>query len=367
MALLAALGVWIPQLARAAPADSTEGPAQSQRSTIIVAVTSDADPKLVEALKAASANLAAQGLVLEPVALKPGQRPAERAAALLRTDDVLGVFWLDDRDDELRVFLMASPTTAYLRRIPIEGSSREAAREAAWLIVESGSMALVSGAVPAMEHADAKALLPEPAPVEAAPEPTPEPKPTATAPSPTASPAPEQRVGGALVLGYLGEGLAAPVPWQSGIAASGVLDVGRHVRLALDYGVLLPWRSGAPTVRWRHRVGARVGPRVALSRRVAMHALVGASVEAMQWRHSTNPQTGWRVLATAGLDVGLTVSLIPALSLWFQPGLGVPLNRFSFVECQAQSTSCEGTARRVVLNPWATRPRVVAGLAWVFR
>ena len=344
------------------PPAAAELAPQEQPANIRVLIGPDTDPGLVEALKAAGTNLRAQGVSLQPVALEPGERAEQRAASLIAEPGALGVFWFDVHDAQVRVLLLTGPGQAYVRSVPVQGGSDETVREAVWLIVESGSLALVSGQAPAMQPAEVAVEPTSPkasqAPAEVAgPSPSGRETPDASALDPGA----RSTVTGGVVVSYLGEGVGSPIPWQSGLGLDGVLDLGQRIRLRLGYGALLPMR-GAPAIGWRHRAELYGGPRFTVGPRVTLHALIGAGVEAQQWRGSSSGENGWRAVALAGLDAGLTVRVLGPLSLWLEPGIGLPLNRFALVECDTGGQQCTGAARRVVLEPWRVRPRVRGGL-----
>ena len=383
---LAPLGIWV-ALVGATPATAAEpavveAPVEPETNasapapvatTIYVIRQPGADPQLLEALETARLQLGQQGLELSFVEPALGQTAASRARELVGEGQARGVFWLDERrPEELRVFLLDAQGSAHVRRIPVDPSGAEATREAVWLIVESGSLALAAGEQVAMEEAKAEDLEPEPKPEpepesESEPEPKPEPRPEPepeTEPKPELEPSPRPR--GAVALSYLGAGLGAAVPWNSGVALDGSVDLGVRWRVAVGYGLLLPWRSGDPVVSWRHRGELRAGPRVSIGSRLELYALLGGGVEALRWRTTSGGGGGWRVTGMVSIDGGLQVQLWSRLSLRFEPGAEVLLNRFEFVECAAGGSSCEGDARRVVLAPWRVRPRARLGLAVSF-
>lgn len=326
------------------------------------------DPGLRQVLQEAQAHLQAQGVELSLVEPEAGQTAAGRARTLVREGKARGVFWLDERDpEEIRVFLLDPQGSAYVRRVPVDPEGVEASREAVWLIVESGSLALVSGEAVAMEQAAAEDLRAEPE-VEPPLHPPSSSEPSAGDEEPVAPlPGPTEptalAVRGRVGLSYLGVGFARSIPWSSGVALDGALDLGPRWRLALGYGLLLPWRSGDPVVTWRHRAELRGGPRFEVHPRVELHALVGGGLEAVRWRERAGDGAGWRVTGLVGLDGGLSVRLVATLMLVVEPGVGLLINRFDFVECAQPAARCEGALRRVVLEPWRVRPRARVGLA----
>ncbi len=337
---------------------TSEAPAEvAATPKVVVLVPSDAQQKLVDALAAAGANLEHQGITLESMRLAPGERAVHRATALAEDPGTDGVFWIDVRSDAMRVWLLDESRSTYMRRVPIAPGAEETAREAVWLIVESGAVALVTGNAVAMDQATVEAEEATPPEPEPPADPTPE-----DAPKPT--PTPEQpRVRGGIVLGYVGEGVANPIPWQSGAGLGGYLDLGRFARLALDYEASFPVRADASTIAWRHRAAVRGGVHTGVGKRVGLHALASLGLEGQQWRSQQSSDDGWRAVASAGLDLGFTVRVFGPVSLWIEPGATVPLNRFAFVECRRGGTTCSGDERRVVLDPWPLRPRVRVGVS----
>jgi len=360
----------VPTLAAAAePTASdpvvTPDPPPSATTHVYVVTSPGTDPGLREVLDTARANLHAQGVELEQVEPTPGQTAAFRARALVSSGLARGAFWIDERrSGELRVFLVDHSGSTYVRKIPVEPTSPEASREAVWHIVESGSLAVAAGEVVGMEEAQAEDL-------EAQPRPQPEPTPPQTSPTPTAAPPQPQpetppssrRIVVGIGVAYLGAALAAEVPWSSGAAFDVTADLLGHWRLALGYGLLLPWRSGDPVVTWRHRVELRTGPRMSIGSRVELSLLAGGAMEALRWRTTTGDGGGWRPTALGTTDVGVGLRLVGNLWLVVEPGMEMVINRFAFVECEAVASRCEGAARRVVLVPWRIRPRARLGLA----
>lgn len=361
-----------PARAAAEPAASTTASAPtvatapaSEPMPIYVVRAADTDPRLLEALEAARARLEGHGVTLTVAAARPDETAAGRARALVAGGLARGVFWFDESTPgELRVFMLAGDGSAWVRRVPVDPQAAEATREAVWLIVEATGLALVAGEEVAMEQADdvlAEAQAPSPTPAEPT-SPAPRAREPIVAPAPSEAP-PRSRPTVRLGLAYVGDGLAAAVPWQSGAGLDAGIDLGTSWRLALGYGVLVPWRGGDPPVTWRHRVELRAGLRKAMGARVELYALVGGALEAVRWRASTGDGGGVRMLGLGTLDGGLGVRLAGELWLVLEPGLGVLGNRFDFVECAAGATRCDGMLGRVVLAPWRVRPRARMGLA----
>lgn len=337
----------------------------AQPTPIYVVRTAGTDPQLLEAIETARARLEGEGVALTVATLRPDETAAGRARALVAGGLARGVFWFDDATPgEIRVFLLDAAGSAWVRRVPVEPETAEASREAVWLIVEATGRALATGQEVAMEPAEPVLVESEPMMPEAAATPEPE---VARAPPPTMEP-PERerertrRPGLGLGLVYIGDGLARAVPWQSGVGIDGAIDLRAHWRLALGYGLMLPWRRGDPPVTWRHRVELRAGLRTA-SPRMELYALLGGALEAVQWRAITGDEGGVRMLGLVTLDGGLGVRLVRNLWLVLEPGASVLVNRFDFVECAAGATRCDGMLQRVVLAPWRVRLRARAGVA----
>ncbi len=360
------------------PEDASEDTAAAVRAPdVFVVVQPDTDPGLIEALDTAQAQLSGQGLSLARVERRADQTAAATARALLAEHSARGAFWLDIQPAEIRVFLLASDGAAYVRRVPVDAEGAEAGREAVWLIVESGSLALASGAEVAMEAAPVEDL--EPAPPEAEPQAPPRPAPTPTV-EPVVEPAPRhssprdaippgRRGVPPIQIGvdYIGEGLASTVPWQSGLGVDALLLPRPLWRVGVRYGLMIPWRGDDPPVTWRHSVQLRAGPALIVGRLLEVSLLAGGGVEALRWRNRTTGARGWRAMGTAGLDAGLQIFVVPGrLVLSIEPGAAVVFNRFAFVECEAAAPACQGDARAVVLDPWRVRPRLRAGLATFF-
>ncbi len=343
-------------------------------ATVYVVVGPDLDPRLAEALATARPELDARGLKLMVVKPDPELGAAARARALIGEGTARGVFWLDPQPHELRVFLLAADGSAYVRRVPVEPGGDEASLEAVWHIVASGSLALASGEGVAMEQAATDEIDPAPQGTVEDPAPAAGPSevvsPPGSAPTPAEEPdpvvaaaAPRTRVG----VGYVGEGIASSMAWQSGVGVDAMVRLSPRWRLSVGYAVMVPRRRDTPTVTWRHGGSLRAGPSFDVGRRLALYGLVGVGVEAVGWRGRSAAQRGWRVVGTAGADGGLSVMLVPSrLALVVEPGLGVVLNRFDLVECEQGAVACEGETRRVVMSPWRVRPRARAGLAVFF-
>ncbi len=348
--------------AQPAPAPAPGEPAAVEPTSIFVVEAPGTDPRLLDALATARVRLAGQGVVLEAVTPRPDETAAGRARALVAGGLARGVFWLDERTPgEIRVFLLDARGFAWVRRVPVEPEAIEASREAVWLIVEASGRALAVGEAVAMEQAPPEAIAEpdepgEPAVVEP-------PVASSLAPVPTPTPAAARRPRPWLGLAYLGDGLARAVPWQSGAALDGALDLGARWRLSLGYGALVPWQRGDPVVTWRHRGELRAGLRGMVGARLQPHGLLGGAVEAVRWRTAEGARGGLRVVGVATLDAGLGVRLVADLWLVLEAGAGVVVNRFDFVRCAAGATRCDGMLRQVALAPWRVRPRARAGVA----
>jgi len=341
------------------PPPDAEGP-----RPVAILLPLGTDPALLEAITTATTHLDNGGIELQPIEISRDISPVSYARSLIEEENTAGVFWLSSREpDKLRVLLLTAGGKGFIREVPVEADSPEASREAVWLIVVNGSRALASGEALAMAQASLEDLGPpeEPKPEEPKLEPPDEPKPEDPPPEP-----PPKKLGGGLAALYTGEGIGAPVPWQSGVGLSGFVDPGRLARVTLDYGLFLPWRSDDPVVTWRHQLLVRGGLRGDFGKFVTLHGLLGVGIEAVRWRGTLDDRQGWRAWGTASADVGLQVRLGGPAWLWIEAGGAALLNPFTFIECEADATQCEGDTRRVSLQPWGFRPRARAGVALRF-
>lgn len=339
------------------PPPDVEGP-----RPVAILLPLGTDPAMLEAIATATTHLGSSGIELQPIEISRDISPVSYARTLIDEENTAGVFWLSSREpNKLRVLLLTAGGKGFIREVPLEPDSPEASREAVWLIVVNGSRALATGEALAMAQASLEDLAPpeEPKPEEPPPEP---PKDDPPPEDPKPEEPPPKKLGGGVAAVYAGEGIAAPVPWQSGVGVTGFVDPGRLARITLDYGLFLPWRTDDPVVTWRHQVLVRGGLRGDLGRFVTLHGLLGAGIEAVRWR-GIDAREGWRAWGTASADVGLQVRLGGPMWLWIEAGGAALLNRFTFIECEAGATQCEGDARRVSLRPWGFRPRARAGVA----
>lgn len=343
---------------RAQPVPAPSAPDEAAAlPSVVVLVRTDADSSLISALEAARTTLNTEGIVLVVERIEPGLAASERATARAEGASVRGVFWIEERAGVVEVWLQDGLKRTYLRRVPngIEGG--QAAWESVWLIVESGAESLSRGGAVAMEPTelpseDTDASQPEPvvAPEVSAPEEV----------DPVTHPRPQPGVGGGFSLAYLGEGVGRSLPWQAGLSGRGFLDLGRWSRLALEYAVLFPRRESS-SLSWRHRVAMHGGVRRRVGKRWGIEALAELGAEAQRWRSPSGSAGGWRAVATSGVDVAASVRLGGPIWFWLSSGVGIPLNRVSYVECRRGATDCSGEDRRVALTPWPVRPRVRAG------
>ncbi len=349
--------------ARAAPAPEVSAADEvDARPRVLVLVDSDADRSLLSALEAARTTLDAEGLVLALEHLEPGQVASVAARQRVEGAAVHGVFWVEVGPGFIDVWLRDRDEKTYLRRVPGGVQSGEAAWESVWLIVESGAESLSRGGAVAMEPTE---LPQDPDPPPPMAEPTPAPVDVAeNAAEVEVAVKPRLVAATGLSLSYLGEGVGSAIPWQSGLSARGFVDLGRWPRLGLEYAVLFP-PGEASSVSWRHRVSMHGGVRRPLGARWAVEALAELGLEAQRWRSPSTGDEGWRAVATSGVGVAASVRLRGPLWFWVSTGVGIPLNRVSYVECRRGATRCSGEDRRVALTPWPVGPRIRAGFVVV--
>ncbi|MBK8717649.1 MAG: hypothetical protein IPN32_23330 [Deltaproteobacteria bacterium] len=210
-------------------------PGAHEITRVVVLLPAAGDRRLEDVVASVRANLPAAQVVLVELEADGDDTVSSRMAEAVRAakaQGARGVFWFDLRDpDQWRVYLHVPGRKALLRRrVPEAAASVEAAIEAMWLIVRSGSLALSRGVDVAMESVDPATVDPPPAP--ATPTVAPPRPPTAIAPPATAS---RRAPRWWWSLGYLGLGLARRVPWQSGGAIGLRYDVHRNVGIGLAY------------------------------------------------------------------------------------------------------------------------------------
>ena len=356
-----------PRVTSAAPSDAgadTDPPSDTNAvRPVVILLPLGTDPALLETIATATTHLENSGVELQPIEISRDITPVAYARSLIKEENTAGVFWLSSRKpDQIRVLLLTADGKGFIREVPVEADGPEASREAVWLIVVNGSRALATGEALAMAQASPEDLAPpeEQQPEEPPDEPPPEDDPPED--DPDEEPPPDT-LGGGFAAVYAGEGVASPVPWQSGVGFTGFLDPGRLARVALDYSLFIPWRRDDPVVTWRHQVQLRGGLRGDLGRLITLHGLIGAGIEAVRWQSNLDDRDGWRTWGTVSADFGLQVRLGGPVSLWIETGAAALLNPFDFIECEAGAAQCEGDARRTTLRPWIVRPRVRAGVS----
>jgi hypothetical protein len=349
------------------PSSGAEIASDASTQTKILVLLGADDREMRQALEAARTQLAARRIVLEPIEVDDRSTPDRAIARELGGEHAAqGVFWFDrSQPGEVGVFLAADDGSTFVRRVPVAAESSQASLEAVFLIVEHSSTALAAGVGVAMESVemDTGSQHDEPAPV-ANPE---EARSTQTIADDDSSPAramAQRRVRFGASVAYRGESFAADMPWQSGAALGVHLDVGRWLRLGLDYSFSAPWRADASPLIWRHGAGLHVGVRTNLTKRLELSGRLVGAVDLVHW--ATAEATDLRVVAVVGPDVLLRVHLFRGAFFELGPGVGIVLNRFAFIECEATATACEGDARRVALDPWRVRPRFQAGVGYRF-
>lgn len=340
-------------------------PAAHELTRVVVLLPSAGDRRLEDVVASVRANLPAEQVLLVELEADGDDTVSSRMAEAARAakgQGARGVFWFDLRDpDQWRVYLLVPGRKALLRRrVPEAAGSVEAAIEAMWLIVRSGSLALSRGVDVAMESVDPATVDPPPAP--AAPAVVASRPPIAIAPPATAS----RRVPRWWwSLGYLGLGLAGRVPWQSGGAIGLRYDVHRNVGIGLAYELVGGAALREPTALGvlRHGLGPMLAVGGAAGARVRLEARVFPALELLAWRAAAQGRRGVQPAAKLAGELVLAVVLIPRLRLELAPGFDVALTRPSFVRCGQGSPSCTGADREVALEPWRVRPRARVGLA----
>ena len=341
---------------------------------VVVLVPSIPDRRIDDVLASVRSNLPEGGGTLIEVGFEVDAQHADLLARRVAASreaavahDARGVFWLDVRQaGEYHVYLYVPARGQLLRRrVPEAAQSVEAAVEAMWLIVRSGTLALAKGAEVAMEAVDPATIEPAPPPVEA-PAPI---VPRAPAPSTTTSRA---GVGLWLSASYLGLGLGDAMPWQSGgqLEVSYAVPSRRRVaaRLGLSYaGVVGEVRSESLSIA-RHELAIAAGIGGAVGRRIRLEGRLLPAVDLLRWR--AGGDRGLEPAAKLATELLLRISTwSPARDPWprvtidLGAGADVGLGGFDFVRCGAGATACEGDAKRVALAPWRVRPRARAGLS----
>jgi hypothetical protein len=356
-----ALATWL--VAAPAPTDAPEvpqAPAEAEQPTrIVVILQPDTSEVVRQAVDAAAAQLDRQDVLLQTVPQSRSGSIADKRALAAR-HDARGVFWFGESDPGRIDVFLATPDAVFVRRVEVDPAAAQASVDATWHIVQSGSSALAMGQRVAMEEVK------EEAPPEPEPPPPAEPR-EPVAPKEgdgtTTDTAPRARV--ALTAGYLGEGFATAVPWQSGGAIGLIVDAGARARVGLEYGLLAPWSGGSPPIGLRHRVMVHVGVHRGFGARVDLGVRLAAAAEVLHWR-GTSGARGVRPMATIGPDATIEIRIVRGLFAYVALGASAVINRFAFVECEDGSDDCSGDRRRVVLAPWWVRPRAHAGLGWRF-
>lgn len=361
-----------PTLATAQPTSATETSDDAPKRTKILVLLATGDDDMQHALDAARAQLAARGIDLEPIGLSEGTAPTRSIARELTLAHAAeGAYWFDrSRQGEVGVFLAAHDGSTFVRRIPVGTESNQAGLEAVFLIVEHSSAALAAGARIAMEMVPARATAAEPLDAENEADPIPqEPPPVKDEPDdppPTPSPTTEPYTRLGVWAAYRGEAFASGVPWQSGAEIGAHLDVGRWLRLGVDYGFAAPWIRSALPVTWRHGPALHVGVRSTLTSHLEIAGRLVGALELVHWQSTDSDGLGFRLVGVVGADLLLRIRLSAGAFFELGPGVGVVLNRFAFVECEASSTSCDEDSRRVLVDPWRFRPRFHAGVGYRF-
>lgn len=356
------------------PADAEVPAVESTR--VVVLVPSIADRRIADVLASVRANLPDVGYAVIEVGFEVDADHADLLARRVAASreaaaahDARGVFWLDVRQaGEYHVYLYVPARGQLLRRrVPEAAQSIEAAIEAMWLIVRSGTLALAKGAEVAMEAVD-------PATIEAsAPTPTAPPVPVVRPePSPSRE-ATRDGLGLWLSAAYLGLGLGDAMPWQSGgqLEVSYAVPSRRRVaaRVGVSYaGVVAEARAESLTIA-RHELAIAAGIGGAVSRRVRLEGRLLPALDLLRWRAGAD--RGLEPAAKLATELLLRIAIgsrtrRTQVTIDLGAGADVGLGGFDFVRCDAGATACEGDAKRVALAPWRVRPRARAGLSLGF-
>jgi hypothetical protein len=330
------------------------------------------DPRIADVVAAVRANVPPDEFEIVSVKTPGPSTLGVRVVAAqdaASAHDARAVFWFDLRhEEEYLVYVYVRDRSAVLRRrVPEAAQSPEVAIETMWLIVRSGAMAIASGSDAGMEMVDPDQIKAE---VEAATKPK-EAEPEVVAPPPviaTSEHRPPDLRGVWLSFGYLGEGLARSMPWQSGGSIELAYAVHRFVKIGVGYGVVGGWPVRRPTEFHvlRHEVAAVLGIGGSVRPRLRIEARVLPAVELSQWRTPADDNAGLRVVGKAAAELVFRIWLVPQLALDLGGGASVAFNRFDFVLCEATAAECSGEDRRVVLSPWRVRPRARAGFSVLF-
>jgi hypothetical protein len=364
--ILALAGSPVPE-----PAEPAVEATDVEIDRVVLLVPQDGDRRIADVVAAVRANVPPDEF--EIVSVKT-QGPSTLGVRVVAAQDAAiehdarAVFWFDLRhDQEYVVYVYVRDRSAVLRRrVPGAAQSPEAAVEAMWLIVRSGAMAIASGSDAGMETVDPDQIAAE---VEAANKP--EEPPVRPEPPPVSARSehrPPDLRGVWLSFGYLGEGLASAVPWQSGGGVELSYGVHRWVKLGIGYGLVggFPVRSPAELHVLRHEIAAVLGVGGPVHPRVRVEARLLPAVELSQWRAPADDGAGVRVVGKTAAELVLRVWLVPQLSFDVGAGASLAFNDFDFVLCEATAAECTGDARRVVLSPWRVRPRARVGLSALF-
>lgn len=352
-------------LAPAGPVgEPTQTPAaQAEIVKVVVLVPRASDRRVDDTLASVRSNLPPGEVELVDVpfdgdALAPRIAAAEQAA---EQHGARGVFWLDLRDaTEYRVYLyLPDRHELFLRRVPEASQSVEAAIEAMWIIVRSGTLALAKGVDVAMEAVDPAAI--EPPAVVQPPEPPP--KPT---PKPERVETPPKLIGLWLSASYYGLGLSSSMPWQSGGGVELSYALHRVVKLGIAYGVVggMPVRAPTELSIVRQEIALALGIGGLVSKRVRIEGRILPALELMHWR--AQGDRGVEPAGKIASELVLRVHLVPRLTLDVAAGADVSVTDFDFVRCADGASTCSGPTRELVMSPWRVRPRARLGLSGVF-
>ena len=331
---------------------------------VVVLVPDDGDRRVADVIASARADLPADEVELLDVRTGPEESRLEAARRAAQEHHAEGVFWFDLAESgEYLVYLhLPARDVTLRRRVPEAAESVEAAIEAMWIIVRSGTLSIARGVAVEMEAVDPATIEPKP------PEPEPTPPPPKTPVEPPARPEEPERIGLWLSASYHGLGFARRVVWQSGGGVELSYAVHRLVKLGIGYGIVAGMRVRAPTelAIVRHEVAAVLGVGGLVGARVGLEGRLLPALELVQWRAPQSDANGLRPAAKLAAELLLRIVLVPRVTLDVAAGADVGLTSYTFVLCGEGAATCSGDARVTVLTPWRARPRARAGVSFVF-
>ncbi len=248
---------------------------------------------------------------------------------------MLGVVWIDLRNDFVLTLVDPQGSRALVRRIRVGPGGRAAALEEMTVALR----ALITGLLEGGQIAREPVVLAPPAPPPSVkPEAPVVPEP-APAPGPAPAPAPPAAPWLGLSLGYTGEAFAPQAPWQSGAHVAVRTDFGWPWSLGVGYTAAAPIEVGSPSAfisvarhpidvfaelhweRGRWRLG---GEAAFVLDDVARRTVLAASGV------SAAPD-GDRLLIGAGLRARVELAVSARVRIFVAPGLSAFFNNTDYV------------------------------------